>query len=47
VPPPEPLPESELRRRLFAAIARAVLAAGVPLLLIADDVQWATCSRCA
>jgi DNA-binding SARP family transcriptional activator len=41
VPPPEPLPEAELRRRLFAAIARAVLAAGVPLLLIADDVQWA------
>jgi DNA-binding SARP family transcriptional activator len=41
VPPPEPLPEAELRRRLFAAIARAVLAAGAPLLLIADDVQWA------
>src|SRR5215468_6167192 len=41
VPPPEPLPAAELRRRLFAAIARAVLAAGVPLLLIADDVQWA------
>jgi DNA-binding SARP family transcriptional activator len=40
-PPPEPLPAAELRRRLFAAIARAVLAAGVPLLLIADDVQWA------
>ena len=41
VAPPEPLPDTELRRRLFAAIARAVLAAGVPLLLIADDVQWA------
>jgi hypothetical protein len=41
VPPPEPLPEAELRRRLFTAIARAVLAAGAPLLLIADDVQWA------
>jgi AAA ATPase domain len=40
-PPPEPLPAAELRRRLFAAIARAVLAAGAPLLLIADDVQWA------
>jgi DNA-binding SARP family transcriptional activator len=40
-PPPEPLPQAELQRRLFAAIARAVLAAGVPLLLIADDVQWA------
>ncbi|HEY1320763.1 MAG TPA: AAA family ATPase, partial [Streptosporangiaceae bacterium] len=41
VPPPEPLPEAELRQRLFGAIARAVLAAGTPLLLIADDVQWA------
>jgi DNA-binding SARP family transcriptional activator len=41
VPPPEPLPEAELRRRLFTAITRAVLAAGTPLLLIADDVQWA------
>ena len=39
--PPEPLPEAELRFRLFGAIARAVLAAGAPLLLIADDVQWA------
>jgi predicted ATPase len=41
VTPPEPLPEAELRYRLFDAIARAVLAAGTPLLLIADDVQWA------
>jgi len=41
VPPPEPLPESELRRRLFAAIARALLAAGAPLLLVLDDAQWA------
>jgi DNA-binding SARP family transcriptional activator/tetratricopeptide (TPR) repeat protein len=40
-PPPEPLPEAELRHRLFGAIADAVLAAGTPLLLIADDVQWA------
>jgi DNA-binding SARP family transcriptional activator len=39
--PPEPLPEAELRRRLFGAIGRALLAAGAPLLLIADDVQWA------
>jgi DNA-binding SARP family transcriptional activator len=39
--PPVPLPEAELRRRLFGAIARAILAAGAPLLLIADDVQWA------
>jgi hypothetical protein len=41
VPAPEPLPEAELRRRLFAAIVRALLAAGSPLLLIADDVHWA------
>jgi DNA-binding SARP family transcriptional activator len=41
VPPPEPLPETELRPRLFGAIARAVLAAGAPLLLEVDDVQWA------
>jgi predicted ATPase len=40
MPPPEPLPEAEMRRRLFAAIARAVLAAGAPLLLIADDLHW-------
>jgi DNA-binding SARP family transcriptional activator/tetratricopeptide (TPR) repeat protein len=41
VPPPEPLPEAELRRRLLDAIGRALLAAGVPLLLIMDDAQWA------
>jgi hypothetical protein len=41
VAPPEPLPEPELRRRLFGAIGRALLAAGSPLLLIADDVHWA------
>ena len=40
-PPPEPLPEAELRHRLPGAIARALLAAGAPLLLIVDDVQWA------
>jgi predicted ATPase len=41
VVPPEPLPEAELRRRLFGAIARALLAAAAPLLLIIDDAQWA------
>lgn len=41
VTPPEPLPEAELRHRLFGAIARAILTAGTPLLLIADDAQWA------
>ena len=32
VPPPEPLPEAELRHRLPGAIARALHAAGAPLL---------------
>jgi len=41
VPPPEPLPETELRPRLFGAITRAVLAAGAPLLLVVDDAHWA------
>jgi DNA-binding SARP family transcriptional activator len=41
MPPPEPLPEAELRPRLFGAIARALLAAGAPLLVIVDDAQWA------
>jgi DNA-binding SARP family transcriptional activator/tetratricopeptide (TPR) repeat protein len=38
--PPEPLPEDEQRQRLFTAAARAILAAGAPLLLVADDLQW-------
>jgi DNA-binding SARP family transcriptional activator len=37
---PEPLEEAELRRRLFGAAARAILSAGTPVLLVADDVQW-------
>ncbi|HET6868313.1 MAG TPA: AAA family ATPase [Solirubrobacteraceae bacterium] len=41
VAPPEPLPASELRRRLFGAVGRAILSAGVPLLLVVDDVHWA------
>ena len=41
VTPPEPRPEAELRRRLSEAIARALLAAGAPLLLTVDDAQWA------
>jgi DNA-binding SARP family transcriptional activator len=43
LPHPEPLPESEQRQRLFAALARAVLAPAAPLLLVADDLQW--CDR--
>jgi hypothetical protein len=41
LPRPESLPAGEERRRLFDALASAVLATGGPLLLIADDVHWA------
>jgi tetratricopeptide (TPR) repeat protein len=37
---PEPLPEDDQRQRLFDAIARAIFAPGVPILLVADDLQW-------
>jgi DNA-binding SARP family transcriptional activator/tetratricopeptide (TPR) repeat protein len=37
---PEPLEEAEQRQRLFGAAARAILCAGRPILLIADDLQW-------
>jgi hypothetical protein len=37
---PEPLPERDQRQRLYDAAARAILAAGGPLLLVADDLQW-------
>jgi DNA-binding SARP family transcriptional activator len=37
---PAPLPADEQRQRLFAAAGRAILSAGAPLLLIADDLQW-------
>ena len=40
LPHPEPLPESEQRQRLFDAVSRAILATSLPLLLIADDLQW-------
>ena len=40
LPRPEPLPEPEQRRRLFAAVTRALIAPGTPLLLVADDLQW-------
>jgi DNA-binding SARP family transcriptional activator len=40
LPGPEPLPESEQRRRLFDAVAQAILAVAAPLLLVADDLQW-------
>ncbi|MGC0334844.1 DNA-binding SARP family transcriptional activator [Streptomyces sp. SAI-170] len=41
VPPPVPLPEAELRRRLCDTISQALLAVGTPLLLTVDDAQWA------
>ena len=40
VAPPEPLPEAEQRRRLLEAVAWALLTPGIPLLLVADDLQW-------
>jgi DNA-binding SARP family transcriptional activator len=40
LPRPEPLPEEDHRRRLFAALTRAILAPDGPLLLVADDVHW-------
>lgn len=40
LPPPAALPESSQRQRLLAAIARALLPAGKPVLLVADDLQW-------
>lgn len=47
LPGPEPespsLPESDPRRRLFDALAAAILAGDRPLLLVADDLQW--CDR--
>jgi DNA-binding SARP family transcriptional activator len=40
LPRPEPLPEGDHRQRLFDAVAQALLAAGPPLLLVADDLHW-------
>ena len=38
---PQPLPADEQRQRLFDAIVRAILCAAAPVLLVADDLQWA------
>jgi DNA-binding SARP family transcriptional activator len=43
LPHPGPLRESWQRQHLFEALARAVLGAGQPLLLLLDDLQW--CDR--
>jgi len=40
-PPAPALPASEQRRRLFDALAHAVVAPGGPILLVADDLHWA------
>ncbi len=40
LPPYEPMTEFGQRQRFFEALARAVLAAPQPLLLLIDDLQW-------
>jgi len=43
LPPPGPLREGWQRQRLFEALARAILGARQPLVLLLDDLQW--CDR--
>ena len=43
---PEPLPEAELRHRLFDAIAGAVLAPGATVLLVVDDLHHGDAETC-
>ncbi|MCB9079783.1 MAG: AAA family ATPase [Anaerolineaceae bacterium] len=40
LPSPQPLNENWQRHRLFEALARAILQADPPLLLLLDDLQW-------
>jgi DNA-binding SARP family transcriptional activator/predicted ATPase len=40
LPRPEPLTERWQRQRLFEALARTILSAGQPILLLIDDLQW-------
>lgn len=46
LPAPAPVPDEERRRRLFDAVDRALRAVGRPLLLVADDLQWADPATC-
>ncbi len=41
LPRPEPVPDPDRRQRLWDAIAGALLSVRRPLLLVADDLQWA------
>lgn len=40
LPTPKRLPESDHRRRLYDAVAAALLTPAQPLVLLADDIQW-------
>lgn len=40
LPRPQPLTEAWQRQHYFEALARTILAAGQPLLLVLDDLQW-------
>jgi len=40
LPRPQTLPEDEQRHRLFDAAAEVLLSLGMPLVLVADDIQW-------
>jgi len=41
LPPPQPMTESWQRQQFFDALAHAILAAGQPLVILFDDLQWA------
>lgn len=40
LPPPTPITEDGKRQRFFEALARAVLAAPPPFIILIDDLQW-------